>query len=134
VFVSVECEPEVECLEIVSGEVSANVRLVLTCANCSAELAEASTEASKEFDHSHHDENPDNPDDDEWLWEEDDSLELVDDCPYCEVTDRFEGKGRYAKHFYGADVPVCIKCKTCKEEIKLTVNVEEQASSFESLI
>ena len=130
-FVSVECIAEVESLELdaESQTVRAEVRLTLECANCSNELAEVTVEGEDSFDHQHWDEFDKKKK--EWLADE--ALELEDDCPEAEFVDRFEGKGRYAKHSYGADVPYGIKCVTCEGKVVITgnIHVEEQASCFE---
>jgi len=133
-FVSVECEAELNEFEFdPEGQtVKASVRLTLLCAECGTELAEAEAEAEDTFDH-FHEENPENPEDEEWEWDAEENLELEDDCPEPEMEDRSVGKGRYAKHFWGAKIEYSIHCKTCDETIEGELLCEEQASYFDQL-
>lgn len=136
-FVSVELQVEVDNCELEADDsgshtVRAQTRLVLTCADCGNEVAEANAEAEEEFEHNHEEDLQEAPGSCA-EWDADEALELTDDCPEGEPEERWEGKGRYAKHFYGAAIPVEIKCKTCGAEFGGTIHVEEQASSFESL-
>jgi len=112
-------EPEAD-LELGDGEITGNVRLVQTCAECGTELAEANLDVSESFELEHSDECTD-PD-----------LELTVD----EATndERWEGRGRYAKHFYIAKVASTIKCNGCIAEQLVDFEVEEQASFFDSLV
>ena len=121
-----EFDPEVECekptgpdgrdvLVTVTGE----VRLVLTCADCGDDLMATTQDAELEA-----------------------TLRHTADCPMTEdpgcaafvsSTDRFEGKGRRAKHFYGADISVTLTCPECKATAEAKTDVEEQASYFNQL-
>lgn len=119
-FVSIEMsEPELE-LELSEKEITGTVRLVQTCADCGTELAEANLDISEsfEFEHSNKDCNG----------------ELTLEGEGAENNDRYEGKGRYTKYFYGADVTTTIKCEKCDATLLVEFAVEEQASYFDSLV
>ena len=122
-FVSVEmAEPEMEELVVdAEGNVSGSVRLVQECGECGTELAEANidVEATVTVEHK------DGCKGESGLVSEDEATESKD---------RFEGKGRYAKHFYGADITATIRCEDCGAEASLETSVEEQAIFFESLV
>ena len=134
-FVSIEQEdpewdPEVEADDLAgtrqTGRVTGEVRLALSCADCGTELAEATQEAEIAFTLEHEAEPgclglkaPEGPE-----------LELEANAT---ATDRYEGKGRGARHFYGADLEATVKCLACEAEVTVMGQVEEQASAFESL-
>jgi len=112
-------EPELE-LGLGEGEITGTVRLVQTCADCGDELAEANLDISEPFDFEHKSDDCD------------DELALKDES--AENDDRYEGKGRYAKHFYVANITATIHCGKCGAEMPFETSVEEQASFFESLV
>ena len=124
-FVGIEQEaPEVQSLEI-SGEedtatITCEVSLALNCADCSTQLSEATAEHEEEIEVKH-----DLPDC-KGAWE----IEEVG----CGETDRFEGKGRGARHYYGAEVTAKVTCPECKANYEVSFTVEEQASSFDSVV
>jgi hypothetical protein len=99
--------------------ISGIVRLVQQCAECSTKLADANIELEEEqdFDHIGHCEG-----------------EVTFEDESADNTDRFEGKGRGAKHFYGAEVSMTLKCEECGASKEVSFIVEEQASNFESLV
>ena len=118
-FVSIEmAEPELE-LELGEGEVTGTVRLVQTCADCGTELAEANPDIYEPFDFEHKSDDCDG------------KLILEDES--AENDDKYEGKGRYAKHFYSANITATIRCEKCGAEMPFETSVEEQASFFEPL-
>lgn len=160
-FASVEmAEPEISDEEFNDGRVTGTVRLVQTCAECGEELAEANIdfEIPVEFKHNdveseeevctcghaedEHGENgtctiegcscagwePADPEMIECSATEDLEVEVE-----AENDERFEGKGRYAKHFYTANIRAKVTCPECKAEAEGETTVEEQASSFEPL-
>ena len=119
-FVSIEMgEPEIQNLEIDDfGDFDGEVRLVKLCADCGTELAETYVEIDDSgIEHSHD--------------EAEGYLSVVDD----EVvqTERYEGKGRYAKTFYGAMIRAYVECSLCDFREWKTLEVEEQASNFDDL-
>ena len=119
-FVSVEmAEPELD-LELGDGEVTGSVRLVQTCADCGTELAEANLDVAQSFEFEH---DQDGCDGDLLLSDEE-----------VESDDRYEGQGRYAKHFYGANITATVSCDKCGVEKELNIYAEEQASFFDSLV
>ena len=75
-FVSTTCKPELESLDLdqENGIVSAQVRLVLECAECGLELAECTVEGEDEFTL---------------------QLELMDDCPEPEEHGKYSCKIPY---------------------------------------
>ena len=128
-FVSIEMadpewiqEPEIAMDTEIPDTVTGELRLVQTCAECGEELTEAALEVEENFELSH------NPDCEA---KSDEPLELSYDASN---NDRMEGKGRSAKHFYGADITITLTCPKCKAETKVETMVEEQSSSFESLV
>ena len=121
-FVGIEmAEPELDLNVDNDGSITGEVRLVQTCADCGSELAEANLtiEGKVEFTH-------------KVDCKKESGLEL--DTEEAENDDRYEGKGRYSKHFYVANVCVVVKCPDCESRQEFDTTVEEQASSFESLV
>jgi hypothetical protein len=118
-------EPEVidENLEVAKDEgyITAEIRLILASSCCGDEIAEANLtiEEHVDLEHEH---------DTKKFGTLNFELELT-----AENVDRFEGKGRYAKHFYGADITATVTC-TCGWKTSIDTAVEEQASSFDSLV
>ncbi len=106
------------------GTVSGDIRLVLSCADCGTELAESTQSVEENFALVH---------------EEGCKTLEAEDMPELEAeatatsNDRFEGKGRGARHYYGADIEVKLSCSECGAEATVETKVEEQASAFESL-
>jgi hypothetical protein len=120
-FVSFDqLDPEIES-SIEGTEIVGTVRLVLACAECGGELKEANLDFQVDLEHTCEDENNDDSD-----------LEIISEGG--EVKDRYEGKGRRAKHFYGADLTFEVKCRDCEETFDVTTSVEEQASGFDELV
>lgn len=116
--------------ERVDGDmVIIEVRIVLTCADCGAELKEATLEFEQEIDH-------------ECASAETDEERYEITASSADATDRRQTKDRhgkpiknprYAKQFYGASVAVGVKCRWCGETFDVSGDVEEQASAFEEL-
>ena len=102
------------------GSVTADVRVVLNSACCGDEIAEANLQYEKDVELKH-DHNT------KQFGEPSYELEIT-----AENNDRFEGKGRGQRHFYGADIEAKIKC-SCGWETTCEGSVDEQASSFEEL-
>jgi Zn ribbon nucleic-acid-binding protein len=98
-------------------DLSGEVRLVLNCLECGTELKEATVQLEETIQFTH----------------------LIKGCQGeveidqndIQTTDRFEGKGRGAKHFYGVEVTVSLDCPECKASQSHTLLIEEQASNFE---
>lgn len=125
-FVSVEQGDPTDglVLEINEEAVTGEVHLTIICAECNTELAEADVEVEMPF-----------------------KLEHVGECGPDELTgiqpvvtmsdetaiadDRYEGKGRGTRHFYGADVEATVTCLTCDAKTVVESHVEQQASFFE---
>lgn len=121
-FVGIEmAEPELNLEVDNDGSITGDVRLVQTCAECGTELAEANLEVGGEVEIEH-----------DAGCKKESGLEL--DNEEAENDDRFEGKGRYARHFYVANIQAMAKCADCGMELEFNTSVEEQASSFESLV
>lgn len=91
-------EPEVDVDLNDDGTFNGNVRIVLTCNDCSQELKEASFnfdgEVPEEIIKKHKGDGH--------------GLELEADAG--ELTNRGEGSGRYMKTFYGYDVALSLNC------------------------
>lgn len=95
-------EPEVDVDLNDDGSFSGQVRIVLTCADCSQELKEASFDFDGELPEEILDAHKG----------DDHDLDLEADSG--ELTSRTEGSGRYMKTFYGYDVAVSLTCG-CQE-------------------
>lgn len=100
---------------VVSGE----VRLVLQCSECSGELAESQQEYRETVGFGHKVEGCDG--------------EVEIESTEATEMDRFDGKGRGAKHYYGADIVVVLGCNKCGQMVECYFKVEEQASCFNIL-
>lgn len=133
-FVSFEPgEPEDQGLqvtvEVVEGErshevsLSGCVRLTLTCADCSAELAETTLEFEESWTLEHTDECQ--------SFDPADSSCIDENTPEIELEEDSTGKGMYSKHFWGAKVSVSVSCKECNACVEEGETIMEQASSFE---
>ena len=117
-----ETDPEVE-LDLNGEEVTASVRIVNACSDCSSELSEASFDFSESIDEAiikaHNGEGHD--------------LEVEESA--AERESRTEGKGRGCRTFYGARVDWALKC-ACQAEALVTGSFQDdcQASSMDSLV
>jgi len=114
-FVSQEAgDPEVVDTSVDGDAVTVQVRITQCCAECSQELKEASFDIEKEYtlcakeDHDH-------------------EVEVED----VENTSRSEGKGRYAKTFYGFSATVVVSCEKCELKDTVTISDEVMASGME---
>lgn len=96
------------------------IHLLLLCAECDTELSEATIDVEEELEFTHS--------------STDCTGDIELDDPVVESSDRYEGKGRYAKHFYGADIEYSVSCPKCGVIQTHNVHVEEQASYFDSLV
>ncbi len=103
------------------AHVTGIVRLVLNCADCGSELAEANLDVDHDVAILH-------------IGDGEHEAQIVDES--ADSTDRYDGKpgtpSRYRRHYYGADITGEIKC-SCGAASKLECAVEEQASGFEQL-
>ena len=127
-FVSIEMsDPEIDSSEVNDSVIQGTVHLTKTCAECSTELAEAYPEF--EIDIQEHvpegkgEEEHDMKEDCEWSIESEEA----------ENSEKTEGKGRYAKTFYGAGLTFAVKC-SCGHEAVVEGEVYEQASYFDELV
>lgn len=120
-----QSDPEFEGGEIsyVQGEKTANVkgsvRMVLTSACCSEEVAETTQEYDVDVDVVH--DHPKDKGDIEFTLEEEG-----------ENTDRYEGRGRGQRHYYGVEVTLNLDC-SCGWKTSAMTTVEEQASAFDEM-
>lgn len=133
-FVSLEFQdPEVESIEIEGLTVTAMVRIVRVCAECSQEMKEATLEMSAELDASefadHWDEEKGEPRE---------GCELtVEECGADQIE---EGGGRYKKSYFGAEVSYEVYCECSKsgEKSKLvhegTLSDKVPASAMDELV
>lgn len=151
-FVSYD-EPEVEVNSVdlaqtAEGvEVTADVRVVLKCADCSTELKAYDFSEQETEDHvcdpateaKHKAEHPT-----EWQegQVEGEKFDLEDDGDG-EGTSRLETKDRHGKPikshrymttFYGFTLEPDIRCRCCGEQVSLTIAGESSASSFEEQV
>ena len=118
-FVFIEmAKPELD-LQLDDDKVSGEVRLVQICAECGMELAEAELDIEITFDFKHDTEGCDG--------------ELKISNEKASNSDRFEGRGHGARHFYGADITATVSCPKCGVKQMVEGSVEEQSSSFDQL-
>lgn len=118
-FVSLENgDPEVNDLDITSEQVTCNVRLVRTCADCSGEMKEANLDLEDTIDHP---EIPKGEGDKHEFDVEEDGAEVNE-----------SGGGRYKKNMIGVEVSYKAKC-SCGWTHEGTLTGEEAAGSFEEL-
>jgi hypothetical protein len=99
-------------------EVTGSVRLVLTCQECSEELAETTQDISIDVKLAHKE-------------AEEHEVEIQDEN--ASGVDRYDGQGRpsrYRRHFYGAEISGKVVC-SCGAEAEFNETVEEQASGFD---
>ena len=120
-FVSLEAgEPEEQSIELTDESIVGAVRFVLSCAECSQEMHEATVEVAEnsfEFEH-------------KACCAQDDGIDLG--SPDWGIEE--EGGGRYSKHLYYAISSMTITCAGCKAETEIELTTEKiQASGFESL-
>lgn len=97
--------------------VSGNVQLGLSCADCGTGLKGTDLDFEAE--------------EVEFLHKTADCTGELEVYAEGESSDRYEGIGRYAKHFYGADIRAKVSCVACEAKVEVTASVEEQASAFE---
>lgn len=116
-------EPEVDVDLSEDGSFSGSVRIVLTCADCSQELKEASFDFEGEVpeevlkEHKGHD------------------CSLSLDAGDNELTSRSEGKGRYAKTFYGYRAALDLSCACASDGLWATEFTDDiQASHMDELV
>ena len=151
-FVSFEeQDPDVESVDLNDGTVTADVRIVNACAECSTELTEASfsmettvalaadtdktvPEEITDLLAAHKCEKKDK-DDEPSFSTEDESSERTQRQGYFKGGKFVPKYGRYGKSFYGASIEVSIKCEHCDEVVAhATLNDEVQASGMDSLV
>jgi hypothetical protein len=137
-------EPNTDNLEVEleNGSLTLRGELTLTCGECGTDLASCSVDAEENVSDLF-DRNPD-----ESAGET--AIDLIEDEPSYEPTDRTEDKDRhgkpiknprYAKRFYGVEATVTIRRtildrdgkEVHSEDREVTIAAEEQASSFETL-
>lgn len=116
-FVSLEQEEniEIENEQYEDGELLIDVRLVLNCAECSSEVREASCSYQEPV-----------------VCPKCDGKELEVSTIDGEPSDRWTGKGRYARHFWGVNMEAHLKC-ACGEEFVHEFRVEEMGSGFDDI-
>lgn len=140
-FVSYD-EPQCEVggVEIDGETLRADVTVQLNCQDCGNTLKEAEIQAESEIKHECKPECERHPDwtPDPGFKKGDDQYEVEEDGD-AEGTDRVETKdrhgkaiksSRYMKSFYGFILESEIKCLKCGEPFHVTLEGEEQASSF----
>lgn len=117
-------EPEVQCsFDADSGEISAQVRIVLTHDECGQELKEANFDFDETVPK------------DLLTAHKGDGHNLDCDEGDAELTTRGEGSGRYMKTFYGAALEVAVTCECSDEPIWTHVFEDDvQASHMDELV
>jgi len=128
-FVSLEQEEPEADVDITSREpivdtqqeltITGSVRLVLVCAECGTEMAEANLDVEEEHTFCH---------------AKSGCQGTVAAETEAELADRYEGKGRGMRHFYGVDLTVILECEECNAHEEVSIHEEEQADSFDELV
>lgn len=114
-----EQDPEVESLECDGdGQVTAEVRIVNACAECSTELAEANFSPEVDLE--------------AFAGHSGDGHDVTVDEGDTERTSRTTGKGRGARTFYGFRVSFDVTC-TCGATASGEMSDDVQASAMDSL-
>jgi hypothetical protein len=106
-------EPEADDANVDDeGRVTGNVRVYLTCAECSTELKEASFELEADFSEAveAHKKAAKEKDDDAEKPEDEREEHDLDVEVECEMASRTVGKGRGMKTFYGYHATVSVSC------------------------
>ena len=131
-------EPEVSSEEIDDdGQLTAEVRVVLACAECGGELKEANLTFEASVQHECEKDAEVLPD-----WNEGDDKLSIDsiEAEFQSRQQDTDAKGkpiknpRYMKTFYGACVTANVKCNRCGEEVEVNGCVDEQDSAFDDLV
>jgi len=140
-FVSYD-EPqcEVNSVEVDDDSVRASVTVQLNCQDCGGTLKDAEIESDFQIDHAckpKAERNKDwEPDQD---WKDGDCQFEVEDDGDAEGTSRLQEKDRhgkpikhhrYKRAFYGFTLESQVKCRKCGEIFSVSLEGEEQASSF----
>lgn len=127
-FVSIEMgDPEIDSSEVNDSVIQGVIHLTKTCMECGTELEEA----YPEFEIDIQGQVPEGKGEGEH--------DMKDECEWsigdeeAESNERSEGRGRYMKMFYGADLTFSVIC-SCGHEAEVTGDVFEQASYFDSLV
>jgi hypothetical protein len=113
-------DPEIDSSEVNDDCIQGIVKLTKTCAECGTELAEAYPEFEIVIE-------------DEEDHKKEDSCDWSIESEEAESNERGEGRGRYMKTFYGADLTFNLVC-SCGYEQEVTGTAEEQASYFDELV
>ena len=127
-------EPQVEInsAEVQNGTLLADVRVVLNSACCGDELKDCEFQIEEDVTDLHVCPGLDEmPEDSEYEVESSDGT----GTERRETQDK-KGKPinyRYQRQYYGAEVMFTVRCLRCDMTFDLTVDVEEQASSFNEL-
>jgi hypothetical protein len=132
-----DSDPEINNIEVDDdGNVSGEVRIVNTCAECSSELTEATLEIEEDMTDditAHREAFPDEKDAHDTL-----DVDTAGESRFDEMVrkDR-NGKpiknSRYMKRLYGAEVEITVTCK-CGETFTRTWRDSVQASGMDSLV
>ena len=125
-------DPEVtvnsDMLTSLEDLIEGDVRLVLNCADCGSEMAEATVQFEAAV-------NPPGEKETPHKWKKDCSVDVSEDG--AEPIDRYDGKPgtpmRYQRHWYGADVTLTLEC-SCGWKGTASGLAEEQAGAFESSV
>lgn len=118
---------EVSAQEDGSALVTGDVRIHTQCGECFTDLSETNQDVEIEIEVQHQEECSQHEEGTDVVYPEFSLEEEV------ESEDRYEGKGRGVKHFYGARLSVKVTCERCGAEGSGEQLVEEQASSMDSL-
>lgn len=111
-------DPEVESLEVdESGNVTARVRIVRSCADCGMDLKEASLDMEEALDLSGH--VKEGQEDKHEFSIDEESVDQVE-----------EGGGRYQKSYFGAEIAFAVTC-SCDAAWKLEGKISDKVAASE---
>ena len=125
-------EPEIMSEDTTGDTYTADVRVVLACADCGTELKDAEMSVEIDLSGEHDCPKADDPDADTGYSIDNSSAEFTER----RTTIGPKGKPipfRYQKQYYGAELTVELTCSACGDTITVTGDTEEQASGFNEL-
>jgi hypothetical protein len=136
-FVSLSQEdPEVDGIEVCqeTGEVTASVRLVLSCIDCGTEMKETHLDI-QDTPHGldEHMEMHEKAEEEFSLDVEESNVEATDEYQNLDRHGKPIRSFRYMKHYYGAQMTATVTC-SCGESFDVDLSDSVQASFFDELV
>jgi hypothetical protein len=126
-------EPEIMSEDISGDEYTAEVRVVLACADCGTELKDTELTVTIDVAGEHDCENADDDGSDHGYSIDNSSAEFSERRATTDAKGK-PSKPRYQKQYYGAELTVELTCAACGESITVNGSADEQASGFNELV